>query len=380
MKILVLLVVCFQVMGILTEDAIQTNFTLNFFRHCYRANPNQNTILSPIAIHTLLAMMYEVAQPDVAAELGRVLELPVEPEVIRKNIHKIKSSFNNDALRMVFQMYHSNVYAIRPELQRTFENQFQVPVESVNFNESQKLADSANRWVENATNFMIRDLFSQEDFSQDNVMMLLNAVAMNATWDMPFFREKTRKSVFHFENGDHEVDMMFNHNFFPFCSVAGLNVLELEYSFGTDLSMLIIMPEPGKSISVALDLLNDQQILDQINRKLSQYQRHLYLHMPKFSIVQKTNAEDILSSMGLDSIFLEDAFPTSDVPSKVSGIKQNARIDVTESGTTAAAVTEFRTDRISGPSPLFIDRPFVFVIRKQSSKEIIFIGQYSIFQ
>ncbi|XP_055610471.1 neuroserpin-like [Uranotaenia lowii] len=378
MKIIVLFIVCFQVMEILTEDSIQTNFTLNFFRHCYQANPNQNTILSPIAIHTLLAMMYEVAQPDVAAELRRVLELPSDPEVIQNNIKKIKSSLNNEALRMTFRMYHSNFYTIRHEFQRIIENKFQVPVESVDFNEGQKVADSANRWVENATNSMIRDLFSQGDFSQDDIMMLLNAVAMNATWALPFLSEDTRKSVFHFENGDHEVDMMFNVDFFPALAIQGLFALELAYSQNTDLSMLIILPDHEISLSDAIDLLIEHKLYDEINSIITNQEIHMDLYMPKFSIVQKTNVKDILSTMGMDATFLPDAFQTTrDAPSKVSCFKQNARIDVTERGTSAAAVTEMKLSYHSLPQTIEIDRPFIFIIRKHSSKEIIFIGQYS---
>ena len=66
-------------------------------------------------------------------------------------------------------------------------------------------------------------------------------------------------------------------------------------------------------------------------------------------------------------------------PLELSQVKQKCYIDVTESGTEAAAVTA-ATIRVTGarPSPyveMRVDRPFAFVIADAENRNILFAGK-----
>jgi serpin B len=55
-------------------------------------------------------------------------------------------------------------------------------------------------------------------------------------------------------------------------------------------------------------------------------------------------------------------------------VKQNTFVEVNEEGTEAAAVTTVGIIVVSVPTPIVVDRPFLFVIRERHSGTILFMG------
>ena len=72
---------------------------------------------------------------------------------------------------------------------------------------------------------------------------------------------------------------------------------------------------------------------------------------------------------------LADLSPISDADIFVSFVKQNTFVNVNEEGTEAAAVTTVGIELTSMPQSFIVDRPFVFVIREQTTNTLLFIGQ-----
>jgi serine protease inhibitor len=63
----------------------------------------------------------------------------------------------------------------------------------------------------------------------------------------------------------------------------------------------------------------------------------------------------------------------------ISQVMHKTFLEVTEEGTTAAAVTSVGIVNTSvtpqPPIPMRIDRPFLFLIRERSSNTVLFVGQ-----
>jgi serpin B len=60
----------------------------------------------------------------------------------------------------------------------------------------------------------------------------------------------------------------------------------------------------------------------------------------------------------------------------ISDVRHKATVDVNEEGTEAAAATSVELmTKGSGPSPVRIDRPFVFLIQERFSGTILFMGR-----
>lgn len=348
-----------------------TKFTLDFYRKSF--NANENTVMSPISVQSTLALLYHVANKNATTDMQRVLQLPSTAEQLIPDLRRFLDRTNNNVLKMVSKVYHSQE-ELNPNFLPVLQEALAVEVESSDFTQKQQVADSANRWVDQSTNGMITDLINPDDIRDDEQVILLNAITLNARWEIPFMTFPWKRT-FHFVNGDHEIEMMSEMDDYPYAEVDNLKVLEIPYEEHTDLSMVFIMPTKG----TLKDLM--QRFNMNLYKKLNSAMRVTKgnVEIPKFTINSKIPAKDILEKMGLGSAFGVDAF---DVfvrkGAQLSELRQRAVINVFEGGTTAAAVTEGRIVLLSGPSYDFTaDRPFVYLIRKRSTEEIFFIGHFS---
>ncbi|XP_001841979.2 leukocyte elastase inhibitor, partial [Culex quinquefasciatus] len=105
---------------------------------------------------------------------------------------------------------------------------------------------------------------------------------------------------------------------------------------------------------------------------------NIRLGVPRFKIEQKLDAKATLEKMGLGELFDQEAFQVLATRlSKLGQVKQSAFIKVDEKGTQAAAAAAIQSYLISGSWDVDVDRPFMYIVRKESTKDILFIGHYS---
>ncbi|KAL1401656.1 hypothetical protein pipiens_020002 [Culex pipiens pipiens] len=348
-----------------------TKFTLDFFRKSF--NANENTVMSPVSIQSTLALLYHVASENAATDMQRILELPPSADQLIPDLRRFLGRTNNNVLKMVSKVYHSQE-ELNPEFLPVLQEALDVQVESTDFTQKQQVANSVNQWVDHSTNGMITDLINPDDIRDDEQVILLNAITLNARWEIPFMTVPWKRT-FHFVNGDHEIDMMTEMDDYAYAEVDNLKVLEIPYEEETDLSMVMIMPTKG-SLEDLMKRFN-MKLYKKLNSAMRVTKGNI--EIPKFTINSKIPAKDILEKMGLGSAFGVDAFDVFvKKGAQLSELRQRAVINVFEGGTTAAAVTEGRIVLLSGPSYEFIaDRPFVYLIRRQSTEEIFFIGHFS---
>lgn len=348
-----------------------TKFTLDFFRRSF--NPNENSVMSPISVKSTLALLYHVANGNTATDMQRILGFPSTADQLIPDLRRFLDRTNGDTLKMVSKVYHSPE-ELNPDFLPVLQEALDVQVESVDFTKKEEVANSANQWVQQSTNGMITDLIDPDSIRDDEHVILLNAITLNARWEIPFMTVPWKRT-FHFVNGDHEIDMMTEMDDYPYAEVGDLQVLEIPYEEHTDLSMMLIMPTRGS----LQDLMNrfDMKLYRELSGAMLIIKGNV--EIPKFTINSKIPAKDILEKMGLGSAFGVDAFDVfAKKGAQLSELRQRAVINVFEGGTTAAAVTEGRIVLLSGPSYDFTaDRPFLYLIRKRSTEEIFFIGHFS---
>ncbi|XP_055608273.1 antichymotrypsin-2-like [Uranotaenia lowii] len=357
-----------------------TRFTFDFFRLAHRLEPNQSSIMSPISIHSGLSMMYHLTNQQAAEEMQRILGLPVSVGQVREQLKKFLAGVNQDTLKMASKIYYSYHIGAGPNVLNLLQRYYRIALEAIDFSRSQYVADSVNNWVYQVTKARFTEFFHPDEVGMYENIMLLSAVSMNASWKVQFQSRSTTKKTFHFINGGREVEMMYENGLYRYGEYRGLRILELPYENKTDLEMLVIASKNRESIRHVIGVLNPK-LYANLEHKL-RYE-HVVLSLPKFSINKKIETQHILETMGLKAVFQDGAISISKtVPSKLADIKQSARIDVTEKGATSIAVmgmglmfgsSSMRTIWFS------VNRPFVYIIRKRSTKDIIFIGHYSHF-
>lgn len=365
----------------LTEfTASSTRFSFDFFKRAY--NPAENAVLSPISIHSSLSMFYPLAGNQVSPDMQKYLNLPADKTAVVDNLSRFFATANSEsseALKLRSKVYHAEAQ-LNPEVLPLFQGKFGAEVESADFHQAEKVVQSVNRWVEDATDGLIKEFMETGDLRVDNDLLLLNVVVLNATWNEPFDPEYTQSTPFRFLNGEHDVPLMHTDGEFPYVLLPEHNcyAVELPYMPETDLSMVVILPMKKLTLETIIRGLS-LELYQALDAKLRTTK--VGVAIPKFTMRKKLDAKELLKDMGLKSMFekLDLNILTKD-RSRIGEVQQTTFIKVDERGTEGAAATDVQAVGRSGHPSFYANRPFLYLIRKRSTKDIIFIGHYSVYE
>ena len=232
-----------------------------------------------------------------------------------------------------------------------------------------------NAWVDDATKHRIPELLAKGVLTADARLTLVNAIYMKAPWQSSFTKASTVPGPFTTSAGATvQASMMTQSEHFSYSQGNGWQSVELPY-IGGDLSMVIVLPEAGTALAVAVAALTNMAVTSrsvQVN-----------LTLPKFDIESSTGLATVLAAMGMPTAFdtstADFSGMTTDEKLFIGAVIHQANITVDEDGTEAAAATAVVMATTSAAQPdqpvtFLVDRPFVFAIRDQATNAILFLG------
>ncbi|GMR56942.1 hypothetical protein PMAYCL1PPCAC_27137 [Pristionchus mayeri] len=348
------------------------------------APPSQSFVLSPFSLDTALAIINDGAGGATQAELTNLLLNGCSASDVTALYASLASSLLirnktgvtfNSANR--FYVDTSVSYCYKKRLANINFTFFQV--ESIQFSQKVEAANEMNKFVNDATNGMIKDVISPDGISNDAKAILINAIYFLGKWQIPFDPRFTDPRTFHGVNGDRKIPFMHSGSSFRINLDNDIGtVLIMEY-VDPKYSFFYLMPNKSSNVGTMLNGLTGERLQSVLKGAT---RRNVHITVPKMKIKSKLDGVELLSKMGVKSLFSNgaDLSKISSSPLKVSKITHSAVFEVDEKGTEAAAATmvevAFMSKTIYLPPPITIilDRPFLFGVRRND--EILFIGQY----
>jgi serpin B len=349
------------------------SFGISLFKKLYADNPNRNTVISPLSLSLAFTMLYNGAEGETLSALQNGLfysdDLAVSINPSTRDL--TRSLATNDVTLDI-----ANSIWTKPELSVSelfiLDNQRYLDAEV-----RQLLsADEVNQWVSDKTNEKIDTIISPP-LPDSLLMMLINAIYFNGTWQYEFDKSKTYEEVFTTLDGpvQHQFMPQTRDDFYYLENTLFKAVL-IPYGQETRYGMYVIVPK--NSLSEVVSALNTNDFTTWSD---SFYSKKGYVGVPKFTIEFDEELSSELSELGLGIIFSDQADfgkISSQVDLKVDFVKHKTFIEVDERGTEAAAVTSIEMpgglfqndDRFS----LIVNKPFLFIIADTTTREMIFVG------
>ena len=270
-------------------------------------------------------------------------------------------------------------FSLNKDFAKTVGDSYQAGIESLDFR-SAKTTARINDWCKEHTDGMIPKIIDQVDPSA--VSYLMNAIYFNGTWQDKFDAHNTKEENFRgYTRNIQKVQMMHQVKTFLYTENDMYKAVEQPYGNGT-YCMTVLLPNEGKSVKEMLSQL-DAEKLAKLNDGMDYCMVNLKL--PKFKSELELPLNDIISSLGAPAIFNPSQANFSHFANGnffVSKMLQKAKIEVSEQGTKAAAVTAAIMLTSMAPMQLrhvdfHADRPFVYLIQERQSGAILFMGQFS---
>ena len=209
----------------------------------------------------------------------------------------------------------------------------------------------------------------------------MNAIYFEGTWEAPFEKAETKEENFRGYTRDiKRVQMMHQEDDFSYLSNDIFEAVTLPYGNRT-YSMTVLLPKEGVSIEEMMKQVDAQKI-GLLYRDMQKCV--VDLKLPKFTTSTEVVLNDAVSKLGAPSIFNGAAnFKNmSDANIFISKMLQKAKIEVSEEGTKAAAITAgmVAMTALDPNEPRHVkfhaNRPFVYIITEKQTGAIFFIGQY----
>jgi len=392
--------VCGQVAGADSTPAqdVQTiadgnnAFAIDLFAQL-ASNDSDNLFFSPYSITTALAMMYNGARGQTATQMSQVLNFTLGYDQLNAAFAALSDELDSSAkingsrvydLALANALWTQKDFPLSSTFVQTLTKNFGAELQRANFKtNSNRAVQTINSWVAQRTGDEIQDLIAPGDLTPNTRLVLVNAIYFKGNWASAFDPSSTQQEPFQLDDqSDVAVAMMNQEETLSYMGNDQLQIAEFPY-VGNKLSMVILLPTSVDGLAALEDRLTAAQ-LDQWLGQMSNSKLDVYL--PKFQVESQFDLPGTLSAMGMPLAFSGQAdFSgiSTAAPLQISHVIHKAFVDVSETGTKAAAataVTVIPTIVIGSPPPPIVfraDHPFLFLIRDQTSSTILFMGVVS---
>ncbi|CAH6850564.1 kallistatin [Phodopus roborovskii] len=364
------------------------NFAFTLYHLIASQNSGKNIFFSPLSISISLAMLSTGAGGDTQTQilegLGFNLTELSLPE-IQDGFRSVLQEINRPSTELDVSVGNALVLnqdlELLPDFVSTAEASYNGKVLRSNFRDMEATTRLINNYVKEKTRGKIRDLAS--GLSPDMRMILINYIFFKGLWKKPFPPSKVFKGNFYVdENTVVKVPMMLQDDqkhWFLDDRYVPCTVLRMDYK--GDAVAFFILPQEGKMEEVE-QVLSPGMIKrwDRLLQNRYLY-RKLSLQLPKFSIANSYELDEILPYLGFRDLFTRRAdFSNINQAEKLqlSKVFHKATLDVNEVGTEAAAATSVSVTFFSAQHKrhvLVFNRPFFLVIYSSSTKSIFFMGK-----
>jgi len=351
-------------------------FALDVFREL-AAGSDENLLLGPHSIWTALAMVWAGARGETASEMADVLRFDRPHDEVTPMLNALDLALvsrNQQGavdLRLANQVFAEPGMSLLDDYLGTLTRDFGAPLAELEFGDPEAARRVINDWAADRTNDRIKELFPTGTVTPASVMVLCNAISMDAAWTYQFDPALTTHEPFYRQDGAVPLVPTMHFNLYlPLAYADDYQAVELPYGKG-DLSMVVILPTDLDAFVRDVDPERLQGIFDAIS------EQGIHLSLPKFSFSTKVPLDETLQRLGIRSAYggsADFSGMTGERGLFLQTVQHEAFIEVDEEGTEAHAATGAAMAASHGPT-ITIDRPFIFVIRDRPTGTILFLGR-----
>ncbi|KAM3593511.1 uncharacterized protein V6R79_014579 [Siganus canaliculatus] len=380
--------------SLLPLSQANTNFALALFKKLSDGDKTTNIFFSPFSISSALAMVMLGAGGNTATQMSECLKTKDIQDEVHVSFGKLLSELNKPdasySLSVANRLYGEQSYQFVEEFLGNTKKHYEAELESVDFIKNFEAARlNINNWVEAKTQGKIKDLLGQGVFNTLTRLVLVNAIYFKGNWNQKFQESSTHDAEFKINKNDAKpVKMMHQVSEFPLTYIPEINsqILEMPYQ-GKELSMLIFLPNEMADSTTGLEKLENELTYENFvewTRSDKMHEVEVQVGLPRFKMEENYDLKSVLVSMGMVDAFdmaasdFSGMSPNNDLV--LSKVVHKAFVEVNEEGTEAAAATAailtVKSSLILQDNTFIADHPFLFFIRHNPSKSILFAGRY----
>jgi serpin B len=397
MKILFLLTCCLNVLLLNAQSSIKdvalnnNKFAFDIYKKQTEKKVGKNFFYSPFSISSAFGMCYAGANNLTADEMAKVLYFDKNNAAFHQKLTGIQNSVCVEKEQRKIQLANSiwiqEKLPLLPNYTDLMLNTYRSENKRVDFyREADECRLKINKWVANKTNKLIKDLLPEGSLDKNTRMVLVNALYFKMKWAFEFDEKQIAEHKFYEDKETFkEIPFMLNNQNYRMNEQKDFVALEIPYIEGKQ-SMLILLPKKKDGLSDMEQKMSEKKLVEVISEL--KYQ-NVMLFLPEWKQESAFSVSKNLKDLGMKTAFedvadfskMMDFSKKNAVKLKISDVLHKAVIDVTASGTEAAAATAIimsECDAVVEKKTVKVfkaDHPFMYFIRDHETGSILFMGR-----
>ncbi|XP_072139485.1 leukocyte elastase inhibitor-like isoform X1 [Mobula birostris] len=371
--------------------AANVKFAVDLYKHLDKDGKLGNIFVSPFSISNALAMVYLGASGNTATQMAKVLAFD-EVKDVHAEFQRLQLELNNPQAKYVLKtanrLFGEKSYNFLAAYLADTLKYYQAELAPVDFlTAAEEVRQEINTWAEKQTEGKITNLLAEGSVDSLTKLVLVNAIYFKGNWHRKFNKELTDDGEFRIKQHETKpVQMMRLKSRFAFTYIPEVStkILELPYD-DNELSMVILLPDINDDFT-GMEKLQNHLTVDHLMTwtnpdKMNEIEINVVL--PKFKLEEKYDLESILIEMGMVDAFSTTQANYSAMTSRndlvLTKVVHKSFVEVNEEGTEAAASTAAIMMLRCAPMTFeFVaDHPFLFFIRHNKTRNILFFGRLS---
>lgn len=374
--------------------ADNNGFTLRFLK-AVGTRSEKSFVCSPLSISYVLGMVNAAAAGTTEQELEQTLGfhqggIQAVNDYCKLLIERLPLVDSDVSLNIANAIYvNKHLATLKQQYRKDMADYYHAEAEDADFTDAD-MPRRINDWCSRQTNGMIKEIVEQID--PNTMACLLNAIYFKADWTSKFDKKNTLDEDFTTSRGERRrLPMMHQNVLVNYRANDTYAAVEMPYGNGM-WAMTVLLPTDGHTTDdVIAKMTTDEADIwaNGTNGYFSPYE--VDLKLPRYDT--QTDTDDlpngligVLKGLGISRAFDSDF---SEIPNMceqssvyISMMRQKAKIEVSEEGTKAAAVTVAGVNATTSANPVYskatfhANHPFVYVIREYSTGVILFVGKY----
>ena len=337
-----------------------------------------NILISPLSVLCALSMTANGANNDTLKEMEKVFGLSAE------DMNKYLYSYINGleqgekfSLKLANSLWIKNDknFTVNRDFLQTNADYHDAEIYSVPFDND--TLEDVNAWVKENTDGMIPNIIDQ--FDDEIVMCLINALAFEAEWAEIYREDQVNKSYFYANNGKSQnVDFMHGSEYIYLSDDDATGFMK--YYADEKYAFVAVLPNENIKLEDYISNLTGEKITRFID---SAENTTVWTRMPKFQYEYSANVSDMLMNMGMPSAFDVDNADFTKMGTYtnkniyINKVIHKTYISVAEKGTKAGAATAVLMNTGSAMfevKEVYLDHPFMYMIIDCENNVPFFIG------
>jgi len=346
-----------------------------------------NLFFSPYSISTALAMTYAGARGNTEKQMAETLRFSLDQENLHPAFAEMGAWLNQLQESGRIKLYIAN--SLWPQQDYKFLDEYLsltkkyygvsiTPVDYKQASEREAARKTINKWVEERTEYKIKDLIAPKILDELTRLVLVDAIYFKGNWLNQFNPRLTKDAPFYISpKKSVQTPMMRQEQKLRYAELESLQIVELPY-LGENLSMLVVLP---REIDGLAQLEGSLSVENLVSWRESLNKKKVHIILPKFKITCQFILNDTLKTMGMVDAFILGKANFAGITGRpdlyISAVIHKAYVDVNEEGTEAAAATGvlMAPRRVPEPPTFRADHPFLFLIQDNHTGSILFIGR-----